>query len=249
MDRRTFLKTTGAVAATGSLVAASSGSVVSSQPIQHIVVCMMENRSFDHLLGWLPNANGNQAGLSFTDTTGKVHSTYALAPQDYTGCGHPDPDHSYAGGRTEIDNGKMDGFLLDGAKLASREQRPAYARQFKQMIHALLDNGALVNVKAVEVLATKFDLTKRGNAEEQLKYLDTYERSLTAEFKARGLTVECYRICALPKADQSVGFLGLDEAIKRWTAAPQRPELGPEPIADTPRQIDRMLAKATGDAV
>jgi Double-GTPase 2 len=140
-------------------------------------------------------------------------------------------------------------FLLDGAKLASREQRPAYARQFKQMIHALLDNGALVNVKAVEVLATKFDLTKRGNAEEQLKCLDTYERSLTAEFKARGLTVECYRICALPKADQSVGFLGLDEAIKRWTAAPQRPELGPEPIADTPRQIDRMLAKATGDAV
>jgi phospholipase C len=115
LDRRTFLKTTGAVAATGSLVAASSGSVVSSQPIQHIVVCMMENRSFDHLLGWLPNANGNQAGLSFTDTTGKVHSTYALAPQDYTGCGHPDPDHSYAGGRTEIDNGKMDGFLLDGA--------------------------------------------------------------------------------------------------------------------------------------
>lgn len=140
-------------------------------------------------------------------------------------------------------------FLLDGAKLASKEQRPAYSRQFKQMIHALLDNGALVNVKAVEVLATKFDLTKQGDAEEQLRYLDTYERTLAAEFKARSLTVECYRVCALPKADQSVGFLGLDEAIKRWTAAPPRPELGPEPISDTPRQIDRMLAKATtGDA-
>jgi phospholipase C len=25
--------------------------------IEHIVVVMMENRSFDHLLGWLPNAN------------------------------------------------------------------------------------------------------------------------------------------------------------------------------------------------
>jgi phospholipase C len=33
-----------------------------------------------------------------------------LAP-DWTGCGHPDPDHSYDGGRTEYDNGKMDGFL------------------------------------------------------------------------------------------------------------------------------------------
>jgi hypothetical protein len=139
-------------------------------------------------------------------------------------------------------------FLLDGAKLASKDQRPAYSRQFKQMIHALLDNGALVNVKAVEVLSTKFDLTKRGDAEEQLRYLDAYERTLIAEFNARGLT-ECYRVCALPKADQSVGFLGLDEAIKRWTAAPPRPELGPESIADAPRQIDRMLAKATtGDA-
>jgi Double-GTPase 2 len=138
-------------------------------------------------------------------------------------------------------------FLLDGAKLASKEQRPAYARQFKQMIHALRDNGALANVGAVEVLATKFDLTKQGDSEEQLKYLDTYQRSLAAEFKTCGLTVECYQVCALPKADQSIGYLGLDEAIKRWTAPPLRPDLGPEPIADTPRQIDRMLAKVTGD--
>jgi len=26
--------------------------------IEHIVVVMMENRSFDHFLGWLPNAEG-----------------------------------------------------------------------------------------------------------------------------------------------------------------------------------------------
>ena len=31
-----------------------------SSGIEHIVVVMMENRSFDHLLGWLPNANGMQ---------------------------------------------------------------------------------------------------------------------------------------------------------------------------------------------
>jgi hypothetical protein len=111
----------------------------------------------------------------------------------------------------------------------------------------LHDNGALANVKAVEVLATKFDLTQQGDAEEQLSYLDAYERSLVAEFEACDLTVECYRVCALPKADRNVGFLGLEAAIKRWTAAPQRPELGPEPITDTPRQIDRMLARAIGD--
>src|ERR1700745_4223848 len=30
---------------------------------------------------------------------------------DYTGCPHPDPDHSYGGARVEYDNGLMSGFL------------------------------------------------------------------------------------------------------------------------------------------
>src|SRR5437016_5702786 len=29
-------------------------------PIDHFVLLMMENRSFDHYLGWLPGADGNQ---------------------------------------------------------------------------------------------------------------------------------------------------------------------------------------------
>ena len=41
--------------------------------IDHIVVVMMENRSFDHFLGWLPGANGKQAGLSYPDRSGELH--------------------------------------------------------------------------------------------------------------------------------------------------------------------------------
>jgi len=81
--------------------------------IDHIVVVMMENRSFDHLLGWLPNADGQQAGLIYVDAQGVAYQTHPLAP-DYTGCPHPDPTHSYAGGRVEYDGGKMDGFLRAG---------------------------------------------------------------------------------------------------------------------------------------
>ncbi len=78
--------------------------------IEHIVLVMMENRSFDHFLGWLPRAEGRQAGLSYADSAGMRHATHRLAP-DYQGCGHPDPDHSYEGGRVEYDNGKCDGWL------------------------------------------------------------------------------------------------------------------------------------------
>ncbi len=66
--------------------------------IKHIVVCMMENRSFDHFLGWLPNANGKQASLEYADVSGVSHATHDLSP-DWTGCGYNDPDHSYDGAR------------------------------------------------------------------------------------------------------------------------------------------------------
>ncbi|TML33745.1 MAG: hypothetical protein E6G35_00165 [Actinobacteria bacterium] len=68
-----------------------------SAGIDHIVVLCMENRSFDHFLGWLPGANGRQAGLAYPDRTGAPHPTYHLTT--YQGCGSQDPDHSYSGAR------------------------------------------------------------------------------------------------------------------------------------------------------
>lgn len=109
MDRRTFLKSTAFAAAPAFLRQRSCGS--GKNPAgKHLVLVMMENRSFDHLLGWLPNADGKQAGLQFPNKTGGSEPTFELAP-DFTGCKYPVPDHSYAGGRVEIDAGKMDGFL------------------------------------------------------------------------------------------------------------------------------------------
>ena len=82
--------------------------------LDHVVVVMMENRSFDHLLGWLPGADARQAGLSYPDRAGAMVPTAPLAP-DFQGCGHPDPDHSYEGGRIEYNNGRCDGWLLAGS--------------------------------------------------------------------------------------------------------------------------------------
>jgi hypothetical protein len=139
-------------------------------------------------------------------------------------------------------------FLLDGARLASKESRAAYARQFKQLIRALHDNGALAGIPAVEVLLTKFDdINKRPDAAQQFDYLDKYEKSLVADFAERGLKIECFRICALPKRDVSVGYLGLEESIRRWTAPAAQHDIEPVPFADAQRQIDRLYAKSTGE--
>jgi phospholipase C len=80
--------------------------------IDHVVVLMMENRSFDHFLGWLPGAAGRQAGLRYYDDAGQYHPTYHLTT--YQGCGANDPDHSYIGGRVEYNHGACDGWLRAG---------------------------------------------------------------------------------------------------------------------------------------
>ena len=82
--------------------------------IDHIVVAMVANRSFDHLLGWMPQADGQQAGLIYTDRDGAAFETYPLAP-DFQGCGHPVPDDSFRGGRTEYNERLCDGWLRAGS--------------------------------------------------------------------------------------------------------------------------------------
>ena len=81
--------------------------------IEHVVLVMMENRSFDHFLGWLPGADGRQAGLRYRNPIGNAVSTWHAGVTN--GCGFSDPDHSYEGGRAQYDGGAMDGFLKDSA--------------------------------------------------------------------------------------------------------------------------------------
>jgi phospholipase C len=65
--------------------------------LKHIVVLMMENRSFDHMLGSLkavdPRIDGISDGLSNPDTTGTQIKPQALA--DFQGQLDPDPDHHF----------------------------------------------------------------------------------------------------------------------------------------------------------
>jgi phospholipase C len=97
-----------AVASPSRLITPTTLPSPNGSGIDNIVVLVMENRSFDHYLGWLPGANGQQAGLSYVDSNGVTQSTYRL--QVRQGCGMDDPDHSYSGGRVQFNNGACDGF-------------------------------------------------------------------------------------------------------------------------------------------
>jgi phospholipase C len=118
INRRKFVGQAAAITGAGILgCRESSAPVVPDGPsLDHIIVVTMENRSFDHLLGWLPGADGRQAGLSYRDRNGVLHPTHRLA--QLHGCGYTDPNHSYEGGRQEYNGGACDGWLTaDGNDL------------------------------------------------------------------------------------------------------------------------------------
>ena len=85
ISRRQFL--TGAAAVGAGLSVLRRGDVAHAAPlpdpktsgIEHIVLVMMENRSFDHFLGWVPNADGIQKGLVYQDANGVFKKTRACA--------------------------------------------------------------------------------------------------------------------------------------------------------------------------
>ena len=117
MRRRLLARVSAAALAAGSVWAAAPGAVATraaSLPIDHVVVLMQENRSFDSYLGRLhfegqPHSLPEPPGASNPDPTNldgppirAFHKTHY--------CEVADLDHSWNGTHREIDGGAMDGF-------------------------------------------------------------------------------------------------------------------------------------------
>lgn len=88
-------------------VSPASGS--GSSPIQHVVVIIQENRSFDDLFATFPNADGTTQGLMKT-ASGDQYVTL----QEVNLADTCDYVHSYHSYLKAYDGGKMDGFNLEG---------------------------------------------------------------------------------------------------------------------------------------
>src|ERR1700712_3706247 len=98
--------------------------------LRHIVVLMLENRSFDHMLGCLkrthPNIDGLNGNEAIPDSTGAMTPVQPLA--EFRGQLLPDPHHDFASVDSQIFNGArgddrkptMDGFI----RIFQKQQQP-----------------------------------------------------------------------------------------------------------------------------
>jgi phospholipase C len=99
-----------ATTSTTSTAASKLPRVPANSGIDHVIVVTMENRSFDHYLGWVPGADGPRAKQKYKDASGVAHPIWHL--DSYTGDGYHDPNHSHVGGVAQLNGGACDGWLV-----------------------------------------------------------------------------------------------------------------------------------------
>ena len=110
----------------GGRMAGSEQPLDSLEKVEHIVVLMLENRSFDHMLGYLSLERGREDvdGLKPEMSNNARGTSYAVKHLDATHIPNPhwDPDHSAAATDLQIGGGEMDGFAESFARtLESRK--------------------------------------------------------------------------------------------------------------------------------
>ncbi len=96
--------------ATGALAQAPTPAAT---PIEHLVVLMQENHSFDNYFGTYPGADGLPAGLCMPldpagPPDGPCQEPFHLGDNDVE---LDDPDHSRNTARQQLNGGRMDGFI------------------------------------------------------------------------------------------------------------------------------------------
>ena len=78
--------------------------------IDHFVLLMMENRSFDHYFGWLSGQADAVQRQTYANPQGQAvetrhFKTLGSGGTEYKGCGHPDPGHGWNSGRAQLQGG------------------------------------------------------------------------------------------------------------------------------------------------
>src|SRR3712207_128276 len=132
LSRREFLERTAYAAGLAGAASLPAGTILAEEarashkasrlpsprnvPIDHFVVLMMENRSFDHYFGWLAGQADAKQNQTYTSPSGqrvptRHFKTLGSGGMEYKGCGHPDPGHGWESGRAQLQGG----FLAAGS--------------------------------------------------------------------------------------------------------------------------------------
>jgi phospholipase C len=93
-------------------------------PIEHVIVAMKENRSFDHLFGMLgkkqPDSEPIPGDFSNLDDQGQEVKPFHLTST----CESTDPGHQWDDMHAQVNGGKMDGFITNAISSSETNPKP-----------------------------------------------------------------------------------------------------------------------------
>ena len=140
---------------------AKGATLGSDMPIDTIVVLMLENRSFDHLLQNLPafgqpDAEVAPAGVTNPDSDGTPRPMYHLSEYCFD-----DTSHGWTDVHTEWGGGAMDGFVVannhnDSAPADGKRAMGYYTEQDLPFLYSLANTFALADHNFSSVLGPTF---------------------------------------------------------------------------------------------
>jgi phospholipase C len=133
------------------------------QNLKHVVVLMMENRSFDHMLGALKATHPNIDGLTGTeanpDTTGATVTVQPLA--EYQSQLDPDPNHHFAAVNLQIFNSTQHGPPIATANMQGFVTSYFNQQQNTQQSHKILYYFTPDKLPVLTTLATQYAVFNR----------------------------------------------------------------------------------------
>jgi len=147
--RRTVIQGMGAGLGLAACPPPAAPNAADRAAVRTIVICMMENRSFDHVFGSLSLVEGRTVdgltdGMSNTTREGELVPITPLVEP----CTDPDPPHSWDASRVAHDGGSNQGFVWayqdEYGDLSPLQNPMTYQVRAQQPVsYALADDGAL----------------------------------------------------------------------------------------------------------
>lgn len=116
--------------------------------VQHVVIIVSENRSFDHMFGTYPGADGVTVGQTKTGPLALAHST----DPPLVNC-----PHNWGQAHTDIDGGKMDGFAANCSVVGGINQ--AYVQLWQSdipQLWALAQSGVVADHHFAPIVGPSF---------------------------------------------------------------------------------------------
>ncbi|WP_061260462.1 TRAFAC clade GTPase domain-containing protein [Leptospira interrogans] len=141
-------------------------------------------------------------------------------------------------------------LLLDGARISDPEERSDSMQSTRQMLRALIDNGALGSDSHVQIITTKIDLlTKNPDYKMISEILENFKNKLVLDFGAKICSLTFWDVSTRDPSGELELVYGVDELILDWVTEKKSIEVYNQNKIEFKTEFDKLLLRSNLDKI